>query len=237
MRAWRCDWLACRQVSVIPRGASALGFTQHLHGNRYLYSAQQLHDRMVALLGGRAAEEVCAFLLLLSASALGIHARGVCAWMRMRAIPFSVSVSACICLCHPSTHTTIPPSPPPLSIGRQTIFKRVTTGARDDLERVTQMAYDQVMRYGMGKQVRPQPPSPPSSCSLLLSRPRPPPLLIFFFSVSCAHVVLAVLRHACLCVRVCFVCVFLPGWLVGPSHPSRRQRGQEAVQQPLESTV
>ena len=161
---------------------------------------------------------------------------------RMRMDAYACNSFLCLCVC---VYLSLPPLhshhypllPPPLSIGRQTIFKRVTTGARDDLERVTQMAYDQVMRYGMGKQVRPQPPSPPSSCSLLLSRPRPPPLLIFFFSVSCAHVVLAVLRHACLCVRVCFVCVFLPGWLVGPSHPSRRQRGQEAVQQPLESTV
>ncbi|EGD80783.1 26S protease regulatory subunit [Salpingoeca rosetta] len=79
------------KVSIVPRGASALGYTQYLHGNHFLYTTEQLRDKMVTLLGGRAAEEA--------------------------------------------------------------VFHRITTGARDDLERVTKMAYDQVTRYGMSSGV------------------------------------------------------------------------------------
>jgi cell division protease FtsH len=47
-----------RKVSIIPRGAGALGYTiQHPGEDRYLLGRQQLLDRLVVLLGGRVAEE------------------------------------------------------------------------------------------------------------------------------------------------------------------------------------
>jgi AFG3 family protein len=75
------------KVSIIPRGVAALGYAQYLPQDQYLYSAEQLADRMAMTLGGRVAEE--------------------------------------------------------LFIGR------ITTGARDDLRKVTQQAYAQIANYGM----------------------------------------------------------------------------------------
>jgi len=47
------------KVSIIPRGISALGYTLQLPTeDRYLMTRSELLDRMVALLGGRAAEEI-----------------------------------------------------------------------------------------------------------------------------------------------------------------------------------
>lgn len=69
------------QVSIIPRG-KGLGYAQYLPREQYLYSREQLFDRMCMMLGGRVAEEV--------------------------------------------------------------FFGRITTGAQDDLRKVTQSAYAQV---------------------------------------------------------------------------------------------
>lgn len=66
------------QVSIVPRGVGALGYAQYLPKERYLYSTEQLIDRMCMTLGGRVAEEI--------------------------------------------------------------FFKRITTGAQDDLQKVTNMA-------------------------------------------------------------------------------------------------
>lgn len=41
-----------------------------------------------------------------------------------------------------------------IGIMQQVVFSSITTGARDDLEKVTNMAYDIVMRYGMRKKVK-----------------------------------------------------------------------------------
>ncbi|KAI8381082.1 peptidase family M41-domain-containing protein [Radiomyces spectabilis] len=81
------------KVSIIPRGASALGYAQYLPKDQYLYSEKQLLDRMCMTLGGRVAEE--------------LH------------------------------------------------FDTITTGAQDDLQKVTKMAYAQVSAYGMSSKVGP----------------------------------------------------------------------------------
>eukprot|EP00730_Choanoeca_flexa_P013969 TRINITY_DN5926_c0_g1_i2.p1 TRINITY_DN5926_c0_g1~~TRINITY_DN5926_c0_g1_i2.p1 ORF type:complete len:727 (+),score=125.91 TRINITY_DN5926_c0_g1_i2:44-2224(+) len=80
------------KISLIPRGNS-LGVTQYLPNEHYLYSAEELMDRMATLLGGRVAESV--------------H------------------------------------------------FGQITTGAQNDLQRVTQMAYAYVTQYGMSEAVGP----------------------------------------------------------------------------------
>jgi cell division protease FtsH len=48
------------RVSIIPRGAAALGMTmQRPLADRYLLTEPELHDRLAVLLGGRTAEEIC----------------------------------------------------------------------------------------------------------------------------------------------------------------------------------
>lgn len=38
---------------------------------------------------------------------------------------------------------------------RETLLQRITTGAQDDLQKITEMAYAQVVKYGMNEQVGP----------------------------------------------------------------------------------
>ncbi|KAJ0029280.1 hypothetical protein NQD34_004277 [Periophthalmus magnuspinnatus] len=78
------------KVSIIPRG-KGLGYAQYLPREQYLYSKEQLFDRMCMMLGGRVAEQV--------------------------------------------------------------FFERVTTGAQDDLKKVTQSAYAQIVQFGMSEKV------------------------------------------------------------------------------------
>ncbi|KAK9499956.1 hypothetical protein O3M35_002889 [Rhynocoris fuscipes] len=78
------------KVSIIPRG-KGLGYAQYLPKEQYLYSKEQLLDRMCMTLGGRVSEEL--------------------------------------------------------------FFGRITTGAQDDLKKVTQSAYAQVVHYGMNEKV------------------------------------------------------------------------------------
>lgn len=79
------------KVSIVPRGVAALGYAQYLPKEQYLYTLEQMQDQMVALFGGRAAEEI--------------------------------------------------------------IFGKVSTGAQNDLERITKMSYSMVSIYGMNEKV------------------------------------------------------------------------------------
>nr|MBE5725037.1 putative AFG3-like protein 2 [Cucujiformia] len=78
------------KVSIIPRG-KGLGYAQYLPKDQYLYTKEQLFDRMCMTLGGRVSEEL--------------------------------------------------------------FFRRITTGAQDDLQKVTQSAYAQIVHYGMNEKV------------------------------------------------------------------------------------
>lgn len=79
------------KVSIVPRGVAALGYAQYLPKEQYLYTTEQMNDQMVALFGGRAAEELT--------------------------------------------------------------FGRISTGAQNDLERATKMAYSMISVYGMNEKV------------------------------------------------------------------------------------
>lgn len=68
-----------------------MGYAQYLPKEQYLYTAEQLFDRMCMTLGGRVSEQI--------------------------------------------------------------FFGRITTGAQDDLKKVTQSAYAQVVHYGMNAKV------------------------------------------------------------------------------------
>jgi len=78
------------KVSIIPRG-KGLGYAMYLPKEQYLYTTEQLNDRMCMTLGGRAAESI--------------------------------------------------------------FFNRITTGAQDDLQKVTKSAYAQITQFGMNEEV------------------------------------------------------------------------------------
>lgn len=78
------------KVTIIPRG-KGLGYAQYIPKEQYLYTKEQLLDRMCMLLGGRASEQI--------------------------------------------------------------FFEKITTGAQDDLKKVTQLAYSQVVQFGMSDKV------------------------------------------------------------------------------------
>ncbi|XP_018052786.1 PREDICTED: AFG3-like protein 2 isoform X3 [Atta colombica] len=78
------------KVSIIPRG-KGLGYAQYLPRELYLYTKEQLFDRMCMMLGGRVSEEI--------------------------------------------------------------FFGRITTGAQDDLQKITKVAYAQITQYGMNEKI------------------------------------------------------------------------------------
>lgn len=78
------------KVSIIPRG-KGLGYAQYLPREQYLYTREQLFDRMCMMLGGRVAEQL--------------------------------------------------------------FFGQITTGAQDDLRKVTQSAYAQIVQFGMSEKL------------------------------------------------------------------------------------
>ncbi|KAK7169713.1 hypothetical protein R3I94_000070 [Phoxinus phoxinus] len=82
---------AVMKVSIAPRTNAALGFAQILPRDQYLFTKEQLFERMCMALGGRASEAIT--------------------------------------------------------------FNKVTTGAQDDLRKVTRVAYSMVKQYGMAASV------------------------------------------------------------------------------------
>ncbi|XP_053322160.1 AFG3-like protein 2 isoform X2 [Spea bombifrons] len=78
------------KISIIPRG-KGLGYAQYLPREQYLYTKEQLLDRMCMTLGGRVSEQI--------------------------------------------------------------FFGKITTGAQDDLKKVTQSAYSQIVQFGMNDKV------------------------------------------------------------------------------------
>ncbi|XP_076807578.1 mitochondrial inner membrane m-AAA protease component paraplegin-like isoform X2 [Clavelina lepadiformis] len=81
------------RVSIIPRSKAMLGFSKTLSSDGYLYSEEQLFDRMCMTLGGRAAESL--------------------------------------------------------------IYGRITHGAEDDLNKVTDLAYAQIKQFGFNPNIGP----------------------------------------------------------------------------------
>lgn len=96
------------KVSIIPRG-KGLGYAQYLPKEQYLYSTEQLYDRMCMTLGGRVSEQI--------------------------------------------------------------FFGRITTGAQDDLKKVTQSAYAQIVQFGMNDKVGPLSFDLPSQGDMVLDKP------------------------------------------------------------------
>merc|ERR1719242_2619324 len=78
------------KVSIIPQG-KGLGYAMYLPKEQFLFTTEQLYDRMCMTLGGRASEQI--------------------------------------------------------------FFNRITTGAQDDLQKVTKSAYAQITQYGMNEKI------------------------------------------------------------------------------------
>ncbi|KAF8634411.1 hypothetical protein AX15_000862 [Amanita polypyramis BW_CC] len=83
------------KVSIIPRGAGALGYAQYLPADKYLLSTLQMTDRICMTLGGRVSEEIFFGL------------------------------------------------------------ENITTGAQDDLQKITRMAFEACANYGMSDVIGP----------------------------------------------------------------------------------
>ncbi|MCI4379505.1 hypothetical protein PGIGA_G00229150 [Pangasianodon gigas] len=96
------------KLSIIPRG-KGLGYAQYQPKEQYLFTREQLFDRMCVMLGGRVAEQV--------------------------------------------------------------FFGRITTGAQDDLRKVTQSAYAQIMQFGMSESVGQMTFDLPQQGELVLEKP------------------------------------------------------------------
>ncbi|EGG06599.1 ATPase [Melampsora larici-populina 98AG31] len=77
------------KVSIIPRGVGALGYASYLPEERFLFTTEQLMDRMCMIFGGRVSEEI--------------------------------------------------------------FFGKITTGAQDDLQKITKLGFELVGNYGMSK--------------------------------------------------------------------------------------
>ena len=111
------------KVSIIPRG-KGLGYAMYLPKDQYLYTKEQLYDRMCMTLGGRAAEQI--------------------------------------------------------------FFQRITTGAQDDLQKVTKSAYAQITQYGMNENVGnvsfEQPQQVTINHNLILTKPYEQNVNLFFSS-------------------------------------------------------
>ncbi|KAI5098492.1 AFG3-like protein 2, partial [Silurus meridionalis] len=96
------------KLSIIPRG-KGLGYAQYQPTEQYLFTREQLFDRMCVMLGGRVAEQV--------------------------------------------------------------FFGKITTGAQDDLRKVTQSAYAQIMQFGMSESVGQMVFDVPQQGELVLEKP------------------------------------------------------------------
>ncbi|MBX6365427.1 MAG: ATP-dependent zinc metalloprotease FtsH [Gemmatimonadetes bacterium] len=89
-----------KKVSIIPRGAAALGYTQQLAEDRLLMQEDELLDRLAVLLGGRAAEHIAFGKLSTGASndlerATSLARRMVCEFgMSARVGPISIATPA-----------------------------------------------------------------------------------------------------------------------------------------------
>eukprot|EP01027_Heterolobosea_sp_BB2_P016473 GEZU01023462.1.p1 GENE.GEZU01023462.1~~GEZU01023462.1.p1 ORF type:complete len:425 (-),score=164.46 GEZU01023462.1:37-1311(-) len=102
-----CDPLL--KITIVPRGASALGYAQYMPKEEFIKTKEQFDDTMCMALGGRAAEML--------------------------------------------------------------MFNHLSTGAQDDLARVTRMAYSQVSTYGWSSDVGPLSFPIPGSQEMQLQKP------------------------------------------------------------------
>ena len=113
------------KVTIVPRGKGALGFAQYLPKEVALMSKEAIMDRMCMALGGEL-RHLCT---------------PRCQAAHVAAASTVALTAACHALCCPGRAS------------EEINFGSITTGAADDLDKVTQMAYSMVTIYGMNEAI------------------------------------------------------------------------------------
>lgn len=170
------------KVSIVPRGSAALGFAQYLPSENMLMTVEQMLDMTCMALGGRAAEQVMlgkisTGRLNLNTSLLGVKLRRghpLLWWGQKLSLALcSRYLHALAFHAHNAYHAFIQPNTvQALVCGHRAgwylrhcrvalmpadwVMKSSScfcSGAQNDLERITKMAYGQVAIYGMNEKV------------------------------------------------------------------------------------
>ena len=156
MSAWFLRWAEpLLKVSIVPRGSAALGFAQYLPSENLLMSTEQMQDMICMALGGRAAEQIM----------LGKITTGMahCLLLPMQGTHFVLETDATAAspLQVRLTHAAglldccqdMPAARAQMLRWIESHIILTPAGAQNDLERITQMAYQQVAVYGMSKNI------------------------------------------------------------------------------------
>jgi hypothetical protein len=149
------------QVTIVPRSNGALGFAQYLPKEMQLFTKEALIDRICMALGGAAWAALCCDWKTCT-GAVGLWHD--CWWRSLPAPPPPPPTATTTPLpcplptrpCHPRVlHSTITLGPVVAAgrVSEEINFGRITTGASDDLNKVTQMAYAMTAVYGMNETV------------------------------------------------------------------------------------
>ena len=154
-----CDPLL--KVSIVPRGSSALGFAQYLPNENLLYTLPQLQGRISMTLGGRAAEDVLLGQVRTAPlSKRHLDLQGVAASLIAWCICVSCQrVNVADVQCAYAADYFLNPARYSWHERRVQLclnvhFRlQVSTGAQNDLEKITQMAYSSVAVYGMNAKI------------------------------------------------------------------------------------
>jgi hypothetical protein len=134
------------KVTIVPRGTGALGYAQYQPNDQQIYTRSQLLDMMCMTMGGRYAPlPHCALCDCVDVFCVKyskcISCMQWCSQGHMF-MCYVIFVFVVVCLrliIHRATE--------------EVFFGRITTGAQDDLQKVTDMAYGQVTVYGMNERI------------------------------------------------------------------------------------
>ncbi|MBA0760678.1 hypothetical protein Gotri_023406, partial [Gossypium trilobum] len=149
------------KVTIVPRGTAALGFAQYVPNENLLMTKEQLFDVTCMTLGGRAAEQASLVLEHIVprlkqkplVSGRPVNWAGQVGFRpdqsgldhyRSFQVVILVWHSGLICLYNISKLTTYL---------MQVLLGKISTGAQNDLEKVTKMTYAQVAVYGFSDKV------------------------------------------------------------------------------------
>jgi AFG3 family protein len=114
------------KVSIIPRGSAALGYAQYLPQERFLFSTEQVSSPGSLLLLS------CPVRMCFAVHFSALH-------LNMYSLLIQLADRMCMMLGG--------------RVAEEMTFKRITTGAQDDLKKVTNLAYAQIATYGMNSKV------------------------------------------------------------------------------------
>ncbi|PKA56410.1 ATP-dependent zinc metalloprotease FTSH 8, mitochondrial [Apostasia shenzhenica] len=149
------------KVTIVPRGTAALGFAQYVPNENLLMTKEQLFDMTCMTLGGRASEEVRGYSKVMVSEATGKLA---IPFVLLNRIPLFISNGSLMhfLLVNPlsvmlvSAYVIVPNISLLISIFMimsMVLLGKISTGAQNDLEKVTRLTYAQVAVYGFSEKV------------------------------------------------------------------------------------